>query len=224
MICVCYTILNSNASAADWPARCPHTVLTPAEMEFPVKIADRPILSFIANHMTIAVLTVIIFYLSLVTTSQPVSSRDRSAIDRAIGVLEAKGFEQEVFLLRHTATYRSTDHWLNSIIFRENAYAATNFPVQLITIYPDFYSKAVDDTERAMVLLHEAQHLKGADEHDAYRYVWQNRHRLGWTLLSHGLTPSFITIEQQTREHVPELFTCSEKVWNDCTETLQAKR
>jgi hypothetical protein len=189
-------------------------------MEFPAKLTSRQLLASVANHLTIAVLTVIIFYLSLMTTSQPVSSSDKEIIDRAITVLEKKGFGDEVFLLRHTTTYRSTDHWLNSLIFNENAYAATNFSVQLITVYPDFYSKAVDDTERAMVLLHEAQHLKGANEHDAYAFVWRSRHQLGWTILSHGGTPSFVTIEQQTRDHAPELFTCSEKVWNDCTETL----
>ena len=74
-----------------------------------------------------------------------------------------------------------------------------------------------------MVLLHEAQHLKGGDEKAAYSFVWQNRERLGWTQLSHGTTPSYITIEQQTREFAPELFTCRQNLWSDCTETLACK-
>jgi hypothetical protein len=75
-----------------------------------------------------------------------------------------------------------------------------------------------------MVLLHEAQHLKGGDEPEAYEFVWRSRRRLGWTQLSHGTTPTFITVELQTREHNPQMFTCPENFWNDCTENLQTRR
>jgi hypothetical protein len=107
------------------------------------------------------------------------------------------------------------------MIFKENAYAATNFPFQMITLYPDFYHKAKDDTERAMILLHEAQHLQGADEQEAYAYVWKNRTRLGWTQITYGGTPTYIDVAGLTRENAPALFTCTQKVWNDCTENLQ---
>ncbi len=149
---------------------------------------------------------------------------ERSAVDRAVAVLEAKGFASEVFLLRNVTTFRSSDNWLNQAAGGENAYAATNYPFGIITIYPDFYSKAVDDTERAMVLLHETQHLMNKSEAEAYAYVWRERQRLGWTTLSHGTTPTFVTVELQTRENAPELFTCRSKAWDDCTETLQARR
>ena len=123
--------------------------------------------------------------------------------------------------MRTAATFRGSDNWLNThLVTKENAYASTNFPVGIITIYPDFYSKAVDDTERAAVLLHEAQHLKGGDEHAAYEYVWQHRAQLGWTLLSHGTTESYITIEEQTRFEAPELFTCQDRMFKDCTEQI----
>jgi hypothetical protein len=171
-----------------------------------------------------AVLALFAFYLSLVATSAPVEPRDMTKVRRAIDVLNEKGFEREVFLLRHTVTFRSRDNWLNALTEKENAFAATNFPFQIVTLYPDFYSKATDDTERAMILLHEAQHLQGKDEHGAYSYVWQHREQLGWTQISHGTTSSYITIQQLTRENVPELFTCPEKVWNDCTELLEASR
>jgi hypothetical protein len=157
-------------------------------------------------------------YLSLVTTSQPIMDYERGDVERAINLLETKGFEREVFLLRNTVTFRRSDHWLNSLIFNERAYAATNFPFQIVTIYADFYQKAADDTERAMILLHESRHLMGDNENQAYKYVWRNRDRLGWTLKSHGTTPVFITVEEQTRENAPEIFTCSNKLWNDCTE------
>lgn len=171
-----------------------------------------------------AVLALFAFYLSLVATSAPVEPQDMAKVRRAIVLLDEKGFGREVFLLRHFATFRSRDNWLNGFAEKESAFAATNFPFQIITLYPDFYSKATDDTERAMILLHEAQHLQGKDERGAYSYVWQHREQLGWTQISHGTTPSYITISQLTRENAPELFTCAEKVWNDCTERLEASR
>lgn len=180
--------------------------------------------SSLFRHASAATLALLVFYISLLLTSAPVSSADAATIDRAINVLDAKGFGIEAFLLRHVATFRSSDNWLNSVTPNENAYAATNFPFQIITVYPDFYSKATDDTERAMILLHEAQHLRSSSEAEAYAYVWRERQRLGWTQLSHGESPTYVTVEQQTRENSPELFTCQAKVWNDCTETLQAKR
>ena len=179
------------------------------------------LISDAARYVVVGFLGVVIVYLSMVNTSASVAANERQSIDRAITLLESKGFDREVFLLRHVATFRASDNVLNDLAPSESAYAATNFPFGIITIYPDFYTKAVDDTERAMILLHEAQHLQGSDEHEAYAYVWQNRERLGWTQLSHGETEAYVTIELLTREHAPELFTCENKVWNDCTETLE---
>ena len=164
------------------------------------------------------------FHLSLVSTSSPLLFEEKDAVDRAIDILDEKGFETEVFLLRNVATFKKTDSWLNRVAPKENAFAATNFPFLIITVYPDFYSRATDDTERAMVLLHEAQHLRGKGETAAYEYVWRQRAKLGWTQLTHGTTEAYITIEQQTRENAPQLFTCPAKVWSDCTETLSARR
>lgn len=171
-----------------------------------------------ATHATAAVLAIVAFYLSLVSTSLPPTNAERQQIDEAIQLLADRGFADEVFVLKGTTTFRGTDHWLNSFIEKENAYASTNFPFQIVTLYPDFYTKAVDKTERAMILLHEARHLLGEDEHQAYGYVWRHRKDLGWTLRTHGTTESYVTIEQQTREMAPELFNCPEKPWEDCTE------
>jgi hypothetical protein len=185
-------------------------------MQILVKI--RKVVERLANHAMASVLAVIVLYLSLVTTSQPVTDYEQPEIDRAIAVLAERGFDTEAFLLENTTTFRRSDHWLNEIVFTERAYAATNFPFQIVTVYSDFYAKAADETERAMILLHESRHLLGEGEPEAYAYVWKNRERLGWTLKSHGTTPVFITIEQQTREFAPELFTCPDRLWNDCTE------
>lgn len=169
-------------------------------------------------YATILLCVLSIFHSSLLITSQPLRADEVETLDRAIDLLEARGFGREAFLLRRVTVFRNTDNWLNSLAEKDNAYAATNFPFNVITLYPDFFYKAQDDTERAMILLHEARHLQGASEHDAYGYVWRNRQQLGWTILSHGMTESYITIEILTREAVPELFTCADRLWNDCTE------
>jgi len=181
-------------------------------------------LGLVASCGIAGLLALFAFYLSLVATSSPVDLGDRVKLDRAIYVLGAKGFDREAFLLRNVVTFRSSDNWLNAVTKQDNAFAATNFPFQIVTLYPDFFGKAADDTERAMVLLHEAQHLQGADEAAAYSYVWKHREQLGWTQLTHGMTATYINIAEQTRDYSPDLFTCPNKVWNDCTETLTAKR
>ena len=198
----CYTIFNTGTTFARKHAA-------------PVLLA---ILQQLGTYSASIVLALVAFYLSLVSTSLPPAQYQRPAIDRAIALLAEKGYDDEVFLLRRTVTFRSTDHWLNNFVPKENAYASTNFPFQIVTLYPDFYTKAVDDTERAMVLLHEARHLMGENENQAYAYVWRERKKLGWTLQTHGTTESYVTIEQQTRENAPEIFNCPNKPWEDCTE------
>ena len=170
-----------------------------------------------------AVLALVAFHLSLVATSTPLTTEERAAVERAIALLEKKGFQTEAFVLRNTATFSTTDNWLNRATEKEKAFAATNFPFQIITTYPDFYRRASDDTERAMILLHEARHMMAANEAEAHRYVWSHRRQLGWTQQTHGSTETFITVEQQTRAELPEMFKCSNRNWNDCTETFRAR-
>jgi hypothetical protein len=187
----------------------------------PAVTAAGRVMTAISRHAVAGFLGIVVLYLSMVTTSAPMRSSDRQAVERAIALLESKGFDRDATLLRTAATFRASDNWLNThIVPHENAYASTNFPVGIITLYEDFYKKAVDDTERAVILLHEAQHLKGGDEHAAYAYVWQHRSEVGWTILRYGTTESYITIEDQTRAEAPELFTCQERLYNDCTEQM----
>lgn len=164
------------------------------------------------------------FYISLLATSEPVGETEMNNVTQAISVLEEKGFTREVILLRHFAVYRKSSNWLNLLTQSENSYASTNYPFGVITLHEDFYTKAKDNTERAAILLHEAQHLDGKSEADAYAYVWQNRDQLGWTILKYGDSPAFVSIEIQTREYAPGLFTCKENLWNDCTENLRARK
>ena len=157
------------------------------------------------------------FYLSLLATSSPLAPNDGINVVKAISILEAKGFSEEVFYLRYLSRFRSNDNWLNASTRDENAYAATNFPFEIVTIYPEFSTIPQDDIERAMILLHEAQHLQGADEETAYKYVWQNRQKLGWTKETHGNSKVYINVSKQTKEFAPNLFRCDWNPGDDCT-------
>lgn len=158
------------------------------------------------------------FYLSMIFTSASLKYEEKGQIKNAIEILDEKGFDREVFLLNYLTSFRANDNWLNASTKFENAYAATNFPFEIMTVYPDFFVFPVDDTERAAILLHEAQHLKGADEKEAYEYVWRNRKRLGWTKETHGESVVWRNIRRQTQEFAPNLFVCDWNEAKDCTE------
>ena len=158
------------------------------------------------------------FYLSMIFTSASLKYEEKKQIQNAVKLLDEKGFAREVFLLRYLTNFRGNDNWLNASTKFENAYAATNFPFEIMTVYPDFFVYPADETERAAILLHEAQHLKGADEKEAYEYVWRNRKRLGWTRNTHGNSVVWRNVKRQTREFAPHLFVCDWKDEGDCTE------
>lgn len=158
------------------------------------------------------------FYLSLLVTAKKLSYDEKKAVSSAINKLEEKGFKQETFFLNYLTAYRANDNWLNASVEKENAYAATNFPFEIMTLYPDFFTIPLDEIERAAILLHEAQHLKGADEKEAYEFVWKNRVRLGWTKANYGHSVIWRNVRKQTKEFAPNLFTCEEREYGDCTE------
>ncbi len=163
-------------------------------------------------------LTLLGFYLSLLYTSKSLSYDEKQIVQKAITVLDEKGFSREVFLLNHLTSFRGNDNWLNASTKFENAYAATNFPIEIMTIYPEFFTDTLDDTERAAILLHEAQHLKGADEKEAYQFVWQNRKILGWTKETYDRSVVWTNVRVQTKEFAPNLFVCNWNETGDCTE------
>ena len=158
------------------------------------------------------------FYFSLLLTSASLKYEEKKQIQAAVKLLGEKGFDREVFLLGYLTSFRGNDNWLNASTKSENAYAATNFPFEIMTVYPDFFVYPADDVERAAILLHEAQHLKGADEKEAYEYVWRNRRRLGWTADTHGNSIVWRNLKRQTREFAPHLFVCDWKNEDDCTD------
>lgn len=159
------------------------------------------------------------FYLSLIGSAKALTLEQKQSVARAIDVLRAKGFAEEVFLLEHLTAYRSEDNWLNASVPKENAYAATNFPFEIMTLYEDFFTYPRDDVERAAILLHEAKHLQGKDEHDAYEFVWKYRSQLGWTREHYRDSPVWHNTRNQTRELVSILFVCDFNEAGDCTET-----
>lgn len=168
--------------------------------------------------LVVCLSTIAGFYFSLVLSARGLDAEQKRTVDAAIDVLEAKGFSKEVFLLRRLAAFRSEDNWLNASVEKENAFAAANFPFEIVTIYPDFFTYPTDDVERAAILLHEAKHLAGADEKEAYEFVWRNREKLGWTYEHYRNSNVWNEVRKQTRDYVPNLFVCDVNAFDDCTE------
>lgn len=162
--------------------------------------------------------TVFGFYVSLVVSADSLRPSERLQVASAIARLDRSGFNDEVFLLRHLTVFRANDNWLNASVEKENAYAATNFPFEVVTLYPDFFTYPLDDVERAAILLHEAQHLQGKDEREAYEFVWKNRKRIGWTAEAYRRSVIWREIRKLTKEYSPSLFVCDFKEYGDCTE------
>ena len=161
-----------------------------------------------------------LFYTSLIFTASPLTIDEHAKVESAIFYLEKRGFVNEAFLLKDIATFRNNDNWLNASVAKENAFAATNYPFAIITLYPDFFTYPADDTERAAILLHEARHLKGYGEEDAYEFVWRNRKYLGWTAVRYADAPVWQNIRKQTVEFAPNLFVCDFNPQRDCTYEL----
>jgi hypothetical protein len=158
------------------------------------------------------------FYASLVLSASSIDSDQRKTVDAAIAHLERSGFTREAFLLKHVTVFRSNDNWLNASVEKENAYAATNFPFEIITLYPDFFLFPVDDTERAAILLHEAQHLQGSDEKESYEFVWRNRKQIGWIANPYSKSVIWRETRKLTKEYIPQMFVCDLSMYGDCTE------
>ncbi|HEX3702585.1 MAG TPA: hypothetical protein VHU82_04590 [Vicinamibacterales bacterium] len=86
---------------------------------------------------------------SLLLTSDAIGPALRLLVEQAIGPLQQADFAKETMTLRHFANYRTTDNWWNLYVGHREAYAATNFPLGVVTLYPAFFEVPVDDTERA---------------------------------------------------------------------------
>ena len=161
-------------------------------------------------------LSLFVFYLSLRMTSDDLGYDKRQIVLRSITILEQRGFRREASLLSTFTTYRRSDNWWNRYLGHRDAYAATNFPFEVLTLYPEFFADSSDDLERAAILLHEAQHLLGASEETALEYVWLNKQRLGWTEEKYGQTKVWNNTKELTMSLVPQLFHCGPEGKSEC--------
>lgn len=211
-----------NFADAEECLRCGETFGKTANITSNSLLLNLPIVRRVVVCLVVIIFTLLGFYASLAVSAARLSDDEQKKVAAAIELLKQKGFTDEAFLLEHLAAFRGNDNWLNASVEKESAYAATNFPFEIVTIYPDFFKYPEDDVERAAILLHESKHLQGKDEKEAYEFVWKNRAKLGWTFKNYGKSSNYIEIRRQTLENVPSLFVCDVNPFHDCTENLLA--
>jgi hypothetical protein len=180
------------------------------------KTKQRGFLSRVIWILGVTLVLLIIWYASLLMSSNGLQPDQRDKVQRAIALLEQQRFTREAFVLKHLAAFRSTDNWLNSNIGHRDAYAATNFPFEVVTLYPDFFQLPVDDRERAAVLLHEARHLLGDGEEAALHFTWVNKKQLGWTTEKYYGSAVWDATSRLTKVSFPYMFQCGLDGQSDC--------
>ena len=202
----CGEPLNLSAEAA------PPSGETPATE----KPKGRTFLRRVAWVLSATFLILIIWYVSLLISSDGLKPDQRAQVQSAIEIIQQGGFTREAFILNHLKSFRGSDNWLNAYIGHRDAYAATNFPFEVVTLYPEFFAVPIDDRERAAVLLHEARHLSGDGEENALRFAWQNKRRIGWTADRYGKTRLWDATERLTKASFPYYFRCGADSSGDC--------
>jgi hypothetical protein len=190
----------------------------PASYEIPAsqRTTERTFVRRVAWVVSATLFILIIWYVSLLISSDSLKSDQHAQVQNAIDLIQQGGFTREAFILNHLTSFRGSDNWLNAYIGHRDAYAATNFPFEVVTLYPDFFALPIDDHERAAVLLHEARHLSGDGEEDALRFVWQNKRRIGWTADRYGQTRLWDATARMTKANFPYYFQCGANSNGDC--------
>jgi hypothetical protein len=191
----------------------PHSQPGPEVEEQPRKRGLVSRLLWVAG-MTLTIL--VLLYASLIISSDGLSPERQAAVQKAIDVLDQKGFGSEAFVLRRLVTYRATDSWWNRSIGHREAYAATNFPFEVVTLYPEFFALSTDDNERAAMLLHESYHVFGHGEQAALEGVWRDKQRLDWTAERYGESRVWRATRSLTVSAVPKFFQCGPDGQSDC--------
>ena len=158
----------------------------------------------------------IVFYASLLVSSDSLKADQQKHVQNAIYLIRKQGFTREAFVLNRLASFRATDNWLNKYVGHHDAYAATNFPFEIVTLYPEFFEVPVDDCERAAVLLHEARHLLGDQEDAALERTWKSKRQLGWTSEKYGQTKVWDATMRLTKTRFPYMFECGGSGESDC--------
>jgi len=191
-------------------------VTEPVEMEPAVPPRRRSLVKRLVWIISATLSILVVWYLSLLMTSEKLQPDQYLKVDVAIALIEQSGFSREGFVLRHATMFRSADNWWNRWLGHRDAYAATNFPFEIVTLYPEFFKDPIDDRERAAVLLHEARHLLGDGEEGALRSTWMSKQRLGWTADKYQQTKVWDATERLTRAQFPYLFQCGANGQTDC--------
>lgn len=210
-----------NAEKDEICRRCGTSLIGEPALEF--QGADvKPKRSIVRRIIWVASTTLVVlfaWYISLLASSDPLGEERQKTVEKGVAILDQNGFRREAFVLRNLVTYRQTDNWWNRYIGHHDAYAATNFPFEIVTLYPQFFEKTVDDNERAAILLHEACHLFGAGEDSALKQVWLDKQRLGWTSEKYGsISEAWNHTKQLTRNRFPQFFNCGPAEQPDCFE------
>jgi len=182
----------------------------------PTSVPRRTFLRRVVWIFATTAMLLIIWYVSLLVSSDGLQPDQRAKVEAGITFLEQHGFDREVFVLRHLTTFRSSDSWWNRYLGHRDAYAATNFPFEIVTLYPEFFEVPVDDCERAAVLLHESRHLLGDGEEAALMTTWKNKRRLGWTSDRYRQTRVWDATERLTKAQFPYMFQCGSDSQSDC--------
>lgn len=188
----------------------------PAEPVVGATEKKRGLLKRVTWILGATLIALMICYASLVISSDGLQPEQREKVQNAIAVLQQQGFNREAFILKHLTVFRGTDNWWNRYIGHRDAYAATNFPFEVVTLYPEFFELPVDDRERAAVLLHESCHLMGAGEDAALQSTWRNKRRIGWTADRYHQTRVWDATEKLTRASFPYMFQCGADGQSDC--------
>lgn len=157
-------------------------------------------------------------YATLIASSDRLTRDQQQLVLDAVSLIDDAGFSKEAFALRHLVSFRRTDNWWNRYVGHQTAFAATNFPFGVVTLYPAFFRFPKDDVERAAILLHEAHHVFGADELSALQRVWLEKRRLGWTADVYGRTRVWRNTREWTETEIPSLFSCGPDGQSDCLE------
>ncbi|MDX6405194.1 MAG: hypothetical protein QOH70_2649 [Blastocatellia bacterium] len=220
--CATCGLVNAGSDLSCRRCGSPLTDVEPTELQPGAEIAaghgtkKRGLLKRLTWIAGATLLALTVFYLSLLISSDGLQPDQREAVRKAIAVLEQRGFNREVFILKHLTAFRSTDNWWNRYVGHRDAYAATNFPFEMVTLYPEFFSVPTDDNERAAVLLHESFHLMGSGEEAALGSTWRNKRRLGWTAERYKQTRLWNATEQLTKAQFPYMFQCGPDGQSDC--------
>lgn len=187
------------------------------ELALKDKRAGSGLLQSLLRITALSLLLLLCWHVSITFTSESLSFDERQSVERAIDVLEARGFTANAFVLRYLTRFRASDSWWNRWVGHDQAYASTNFPFEVVTFYPGFYKTPIDDTERAAILLHESYHLFGYGEAGAFERAWKNKAQLGWTEDRYGQTKLWANVRDNTQVSAPHLFRCGPSGQADCT-------